>query len=153
MKIRISRLVGTFAGCFVAIACGNKQGESRPAVPVHQEQSVEQTQRQTADTKTTDQKYQKGDAVPKERVCMVNDAYMGTAQLLVAHEGKDYYGCCETYKARILEDQTVRVATDPHSLKQVDKADAFIVLIGNKGEVAYFESAANYTKMVEENTL
>lgn len=147
MKIRISIIVGTVVFSLGAIACGDRQSDSTSAVP------VQQTHRQITDTETTGQKYKKGDAVPKELVCMVNDAYMGTEQLLVVHEGKDYYGCCEMCKARIPEDQTVRVAIDPYSLKQVDKADAFIVLIGNKGEVAYFESAENYAKIVAENKL
>lgn len=35
----------------------------------------------------------KGDKVPNNLVCMVNDAYMGKEQLEVPFDGKMYYGC------------------------------------------------------------
>jgi len=82
--------------------------------------------------------------VPNNLVCMVNDAYMGKQQLEVPFEGKLYYGCCEMCKERIPNDAKVRMAVDPHTLKKVDKATAYIVLIGDQDEVAYFESKDNY---------
>lgn len=86
----------------------------------------------------------KGDQVSNNLVCMVNDEYMGKQQLEVPFEGKMYYGCCEMCKERIPNDAKVRMAIDPYSLKKVDKATAYIVLIGNQDEVAYFESKHNY---------
>ncbi|MEJ5146545.1 hypothetical protein [Sphingobacterium sp. MYb388] len=86
----------------------------------------------------------KGDQVPNNLVCMVNDAYMGKQQLEVPFEGKLYYGCCEMCKERIPNDAKIRMAVDPHTLKKVDKATAYIVLIGDQDEVAYFESKDNY---------
>ncbi len=86
----------------------------------------------------------KGDHVPSNLVCMVNDAYMGKQQLEVPFEGKMYYGCCKMCQERIPTDGTVRYAIDPHTLEEVDKATAYIVLIGDNGEVAYFENETNY---------
>lgn len=50
------------------------------------------------------------------------------------------------------EDESVRYATDPHSLKKISKADAYIVVIGNNNEVAYFESEGNYQQFLKENS-
>ena len=54
-----------------------------------------QTQTMADQMKATssDGKYAKGDKVPNETVCMVNDAYMGKKQIEVPHDGKTYYGC------------------------------------------------------------
>lgn len=87
---------------------------------------------------------QKGDAVPSNLVCMVNDAYMGKQQIEVPFEGKMYYGCCKMCEERIPKDETVRYAIDPQTLQKVDKSNAYIVLIGDNGEVAYFENEKNY---------
>lgn len=87
---------------------------------------------------------QKGELVPSDEVCMVNDAYMGKKQFDVKFQGKTYYGCCDMCKERIPKDASVRVATDPYSHKQVDKAVAVIAVTGNNGEVSYFESKDNY---------
>lgn len=87
---------------------------------------------------------QKGDHVPSNLVCMVNDAYMGREQIEVPFDGKMYYGCCEMCEERIPKDGTVRYAIDPHTLERVDKATAYIVLLSNNGAVAYFENQENY---------
>ena len=81
---------------------------------------------------------------------MVNDAYMGKKQFDVKFDGKIYYGCCEMCKERIPKDATVRLAIDPYSNKQVDKAVAVIAVTGNNGEVSYFESKDNYTKYLKK---
>lgn len=93
----------------------------------------------------------RGDYVPSNLVCMVNDAYMGKQQLEVPFEDKMYYGCCEMCQDKIPTDPTVRYAVDPHTLKKVDKATAYIVLIGDNGEVAYFENEANYQNFKQKN--
>lgn len=93
----------------------------------------------------------KGKQVPQNLVCMVNDAYMGKEQILVEHEGKKYYGCCNMCKEKIPKDKTARFATDPYSLEKVDKATAFIVVVGDNGEVAYFQNEGNYQKFISES--
>ncbi len=90
-----------------------------------------------------------GDIVPNELVCMVNNDYMGTEQLEVEVNGKIYYGCCEMCQQRLPVDESVRVAIDPISQKEVDKADAVIAVTGERGEVTYFENKENYQQYVE----
>jgi len=97
--------------------------------------------------------YKRGDLVPTEQVCMVNDAFMGKKQLLVIHAGKDYYGCCEMCKKRIPQEAAVRVTIDPFSKKEVDKATASIAITGDKGEVSYFENEANYRNYIKNLNL
>lgn len=97
-------------------------------------------------------KYTKGDQVPNETVCMVNNAYMGKKQIEVPHDGKIYYGCCEMCVERIPKDQKVREAVDPYTGKTVDKAEAYIVMISDEGEVAYFENEENYKKFLSQNS-
>lgn len=92
-----------------------------------------------------------GDQVPNNLVCMVNNAYMGVPQLEVPYEGKMYYGCCEMCQERIPKEKSARVAVDPYSLKDVDKAEAYIVLVGERGEVAYFESEKNYKDLLAKS--
>jgi YHS domain-containing protein len=53
-------------------------------------------------------------------------------------------------KERIPKDATVRMAIDPYSHKQVDKANAVIAVTGNNGEVSYFENKENYAKYVKK---
>lgn len=91
-----------------------------------------------------------GELVPSDEVCMVNDAYMGKKQFDVKFEDKIYYGCCEMCKERIPKDATVRVAVDPYSQKQVDKAVAVIAVTGNNGKVSYFENKDNYTNYLKQ---
>lgn len=88
--------------------------------------------------------YQKGDLVPHNEVCMVNDAFMGKEQIEVIHDGKKYYGCCKMCEKRIPEEEAVRMAIDPVSKKLVDKSGAIIAITGDNGEVSYFENDESY---------
>jgi len=89
---------------------------------------------------------QKGTPVAANLVCMVNDAYMGREQIPVIVNGDTYYGCCEMCKERLPKDESVRYAIDPYSLKKINKATAYIVVIGDMGEVAYFENEIHFQK-------
>lgn len=92
--------------------------------------------------------YQIGDQVPHDLVCMVNNAYMGKKQFEVPFEGKMYYGCCNMCVERIPVDKDARTAIDPFSSKEVDKSEAFIVLVSGQGHVAYFENEQNYKQFL-----
>ncbi|HEY9179061.1 MAG TPA: hypothetical protein VIN07_15315 [Flavipsychrobacter sp.] len=81
--------------------------------------------------------------VPAEEVCMVNNTYLAKKQIEVKLNGKKYYGCCEMCEKRIPEDINARIAIDPVSKREVDKADAIIAVTGKNGEVSYFENKAN----------
>ena len=96
------------------------------------------------DKKESIQNYPVGSKVPNELVCMVNNAYMGKAQIPVPVNGKIYYGCCEMCVEKLNNDNKARTATDPFSNKLVDKTEAYIVLMSKEGAVAYFESEDNY---------
>lgn len=102
---------------------------------------------------TTNRTPQVGDHVPNNLVCMVNNAYMGVPQLEVPYEGKTYYGCCEMCQERIPKEKEARIAVDPYTLKDVDKADAYIVLVGDQGQVAYFENENNYKDLMAKSNL
>lgn len=73
-------------------------------------------------------------------VCMVNDTYMGKAQIPVEVEGKTYFGCCAMCKERLAKEPQTRVAQDPVTGESVDKSTAVIAQDAN-GAVKYFASA------------
>ena len=79
--------------------------------------------------------------VPKT-VCMINEQAMGKDQIPVDVEGKTYYGCCEMCKKALAADATKRVAIDPVSGNEVDKASA-VIAAQQDGRVFYFESDAS----------
>ena len=72
-------------------------------------------------------------------VCMVNDRFMGSAQIPVVVEGKTYYGCCKMCEKRLHDEPSVRSAIDPISHEQVDKASA-VLAQDKSGNVLYFAS-------------
>lgn len=146
-RIKIAAVLGLSV---LAIACGEKQQGDNQQAEAALEQVKEEMNHKMGEAVATSDQYKKGDVVPKELVCMVNDAFMGKEQLKVEHEGKVYYGCCAMCQSRIPQDETVRVAKDPFTLETVDKADAYIVMIGDNGEVAYFKNEANYQQFVAE---
>lgn len=135
MKLKLVSIVAIATVLF--IGCNQKNNETN---------SDDQTSSVVKNNTPT-----KGDHVPSNLVCMVNDAYMGKQQLEVPFEGKMYYGCCKMCQERIPKDGTVRYAIDPHTLEKVDKATAYIVLIGDNGEVAYFENETNYQNFKQAN--
>ncbi len=75
-------------------------------------------------------------------VCMVNNQFMGRAQIPVVVEGKTYFGCCEMCKGRLARDAAARVANDPVSGKVVDKSSA-VIAKREDGQVLYFENVHN----------
>ena len=83
--------------------------------------------------------------VEPKTVCMMNEHAMGKDQIPVEVDGKTYYGCCEMCKKALAADAAKRVATDPVSGKQVDKAKA-VIAAQQDGRVFYFESDATLAK-------
>jgi YHS domain-containing protein len=73
------------------------------------------------------------------QVCMVNDQFMGRAQIPVLVEGRTYYGCCPMCKEKLEKQPGMRTARDPVSGEEVDKAKAVIVQDAS-GKVLYFAS-------------
>lgn len=124
------------------ISCNSKEKKTELPAPPSQE-VITENQPSTAP--------QIGSRVPNDWVCMVNDAYMGKAQIPVSVNGITYYGCCDMCVKTLNEQEQARTAIDPFSQQMVDKAEAFIVLTGVHGEVAYFESEANYLKYAQSH--
>lgn len=79
------------------------------------------------------------------KVCMVTDQLFVKDQIPVELEGKTYYGCCEMCKGKLKNNPDSRVAIDPVSGNQVDKAQA-VIGAAPDGSVYYFESEENLTK-------
>jgi YHS domain-containing protein len=77
--------------------------------------------------------------VPSTHVCMMNNRYMGAAQMPVQVEGKTYYACCDMCVKRLNAEPGIRSAVDPITKKSVDKSNAVIGKLPS-GDVVYFES-------------
>ena len=80
--------------------------------------------------------------VETKQVCMINEHHMAKDQIAVEVDGKTYYGCCAMCKKQLEEKAETRVATDPVSGKQVDKAVA-VIAAQEDGRVFYFENEKN----------
>ena len=80
--------------------------------------------------------------VESKYVCMINNQRFNKVQIPVEVEGRTYYGCCEMCKGRLGGDPKSRVAVDPVSGKEVDKAQA-VIGVDADGAAYYFESADN----------
>ena len=79
--------------------------------------------------------------VPNEKVCMVNDRYMGVSQIPIDVSGITYYGCCENCIEKLQNNlNDVRFGGNPTADTKVDKASAVIVQDKNSGRVFYFAS-------------
>lgn len=83
--------------------------------------------------------------VETKTVCMINEHAMGKDQIPVEIDGKTYYGCCDMCKKALAADASKRVATDPVTGKQVDKATA-VIAAQEDGRVFYFESEETLKK-------
>lgn len=83
--------------------------------------------------------------VEPKTVCMMNEHAMGKDQIPVEVDGKTYYGCCEMCKKGLAADAAKRVAVDPVSGKQVDKATA-VIAAQEDGRVFYFENDESLAK-------
>ena len=139
MNLKIKLITSILISVTVSTGCSSENTETPVSVSENQVSVV------------TNDIPQEGSHVTSSSVCMVNDAYMGKPQLEVPFEGKLYYGCCEMCRERIPKDKSIRYSTDPHTLKTVDKADAYIVLIGDEGKVTYFESKDTFLAFINEN--
>jgi YHS domain-containing protein len=76
-------------------------------------------------------------------VCMVNNRYMGTAQIPVEVAGRTYFGCCAMCERRLKEDENARRAVDPVSKKTVDKSLA-VIARDSADNVLYFENEQSF---------
>lgn len=73
------------------------------------------------------------------QVCMINDQFMGKPQIPVVVEGRTYYGCCAMCKDKLTQQPASRLARDPVTGQEVDKARA-VIIQDTSGKVMYFAS-------------
>lgn len=83
--------------------------------------------------------------VPPNTVCMMNNMVMGGPQTPVEIAGKTYFACCPDCVRRLENEVEVRMAVDPETGRQVDKASA-VILQGEGGAALYFESLESATR-------
>ena len=127
---------------FILLACNAVASNSEKPAPETPGTSRVGTNSATAAPAGSSQNAQLTLVERPSEVCMVNDQFMGREQIPIEVDGKTYFGCCELCKGRLATDTVVRVAVDPVSGKQVDKATATIGALPN-GKVLYFESEKN----------
>lgn len=72
-------------------------------------------------------------------VCMVNNRFMGSAQIPTEVESRTYYGCCPMCSGRLRSESSIRNAKDPVSGEDVDKATA-VIAATKDGSVLYFKN-------------
>jgi len=80
--------------------------------------------------------------VESKYVCMVNNQRFDKEQIPITVKDKTYYGCCEMCRDKLKNNAKSRVATDPVSGREIDKATAVIGATPD-GKVFYFESVKN----------
>jgi YHS domain-containing protein len=83
--------------------------------------------------------------VETKYVCMINNQRFAKEQIPVVVNGKTYFGCCEMCKAALKNKPANRLAVDPVSGKQVDKAKA-VIGADSSDKVFYFENMENLKK-------
>lgn len=116
------------------VGCGSPSRVSTPPPAETRAEQPQQPQQQAGDAalQVVDAKY----------VCMINNQRFNKVQTPVEVGGRTYYGCCEMCKGRLSGDPKSRVAVDPVSGKEVDKAKA-VIGVDADGAAFYFESAEN----------
>lgn len=87
-------------------------------------------------------------SVNPSEVCMVNNTVMSKPQIPVKVGEKTYYGCCEGCVGKLKTKKAMRLAKDPVTGRDVDKAVAFI-LKADDGTALYFESMEMAKKYIK----
>ncbi|WP_339757757.1 hypothetical protein [uncultured Winogradskyella sp.] len=127
------------------LSCSDKK---KQVVESASQVNVEQ-QLKTNDVIASAQNYE---IVPNEKVCMVNDKFMGIDQIAIDVNGILYYGCCENCVEKLQKNlDDVRFGSNPLNTKKVDKALAVIVQDKNSGDVFYFASKEDANTFIQQN--
>jgi len=77
----------------------------------------------------------------------------GMKMIAVKIDTETYYACCDGCVQQLKTNTEVRYATDPYSLRKVDKANAYIVLDpsdSNSTKILYFENEDNFLNYNEK---
>ncbi|HDZ05772.1 hypothetical protein LCGC14_0280950 [marine sediment metagenome] len=90
--------------------------------------------------------------VPNEKVCMVNDRFMGVSQIPIEANGTTYYSCCENCVEKLQKNlDDVRFGSNPLNDTKVDKASAIIVQDKSSGSVFYFAFQEDAQSFINKN--
>ena len=122
-------VLSAVAGCASSSRVSSSSAGAKVELPV--QQPVQRTEGGAA-LQVVDAKY----------VCMINNQRFNKVQIPIEVEGRTYYGCCEMCKGKLGGDPKSRVAVDPVSGKEVDKAGA-VIGVDADGAAFYFENAEN----------
>jgi YHS domain-containing protein len=128
--VMFALMLSALAGC---------ASPSRVSPSTSARMKTEQPQTQTP---TQTQKDGALQVVEAKYVCMINNQRFNKVQIPIEVEGRTYYGCCEMCKGKLGGDPKSRVAVDPVSGKEVDKARA-VIGVDADGAALYFENAEN----------
>jgi len=83
--------------------------------------------------------------VNAKNICFINKTRFQRTLKSVKVDGKTYYGCCDDCLAKLKDDPQTRMAVDPVSGKEIDKATAVIGADRN-GKIYFFENRENLKK-------
>lgn len=139
MKAKFS-IVGFFLISILISSCNNQTKQIDESSNTKKTEYSEETISKAADVAK----------IESSKVCYVNNKFMGIDQIPVEFENKIYFGCCEGCVIKLKTMRETRYAIDPLTGKEVDKANAFIVLSpkGNN-DVLYFESEQSYKDYIK----
>ncbi len=126
-------------------SCTNEE-KQKTENPIHK--NAEESPKSTEVSADLNSNYE---IVPNEKVCMVNDRYMGASQIPIDVSGITYYGCCENCIKKLQNNlNDVRFGGNPIADTKVDKASAVIVQDKNSGNVFYFASKEEANAFIKQ---
>jgi YHS domain-containing protein len=138
MTHRISNLLGSLGLVLGVLALGACQQRRDAAVAPVKDTAALTSRSSVAEVKAPAVTLVKDPSL----VCMVNNQFMGMAQIPVEIEGRTYYGCCPMCRERLQGDAALRTAIDPLTQAPVDKASAVIGKTST-GAALYFAKLEN----------
>ncbi|WP_152537361.1 MULTISPECIES: hypothetical protein [Aquimarina] len=145
LKLSISILV-LLVAFLIFISCSDKKKQKAETATL----TVTKTKPiQTNSTVSSQVTYE---IVPNEKVCMVNDRFMGVKQIPIDVDGTTYFGCCQGCVEKLQKNiDDVRFGSNPLNDKKVDKASAVIVQDKGNGSVFYFASKEDAQDFISKN--
>ena len=144
-KLLIS-IVFLILASIILLSCSNEKNQKTETAT---STVTKTTPIQTDSAVTSQESYE---IVPNDKVCMVNDRFMGVKQIPIDVDGTTYYGCCEGCVEKLQENiDDVRFGNNPLNKTKVDKASAVIVQDKSNGSVFYFASKEDAQDFVSKN--
>ena len=144
-KLLIS-IVFLILASIILLSCSNEKNQKTETAT---STVTKTTPIQTDSAVTSQESYE---IVPNDKVCMVNDRFMGVKQIPIDVDGTTYYGCCEGCVEKLQENiDDVRFGNNPLNKTKVDKASAVIVQDKSNGSVFYFASKEDVQDFISKN--